>query len=158
MPNTTQTEAPSLNEIEERGKKVFMENNLDLNENEVDYYEEMVNDLASRLEESALEKDALQEQCDSLREEIKVSRESTSNLESKLKESEKLKTELTRFVETCKESFSAHHSNISSGPLPHWVNLESSSHLEFIKELISSFSSGDVVSCTIFFSQSHHIY
>lgn len=73
-----------------------MENNLDLNENEVDYYEEMVNDLASRLEECTIDKQTLQEQCDTLRQEVASYADSVSAFERKLEESETVRISLSQ--------------------------------------------------------------
>lgn len=69
-----------------------MENNLDLNETEVDYYEEMVNDLATRLEACTHEKQILQEQFDSCK--IRV-----NSYEKKLEESNKDKATLSQSLE-----------------------------------------------------------
>lgn len=41
-------------------RSIFMENQLDLNESEMEYYEDIVNDLASKLERMQEEKDDLQ--------------------------------------------------------------------------------------------------
>jgi len=41
-------------------KSIVMENQLDLNESEIDYYEDIVNDLAERLEKMKEERDELQ--------------------------------------------------------------------------------------------------
>ena len=47
-------------------RSVFMENQLDLNESEMEYYEHIVNDLADKLEKVQEEKDDLQAICTSL--------------------------------------------------------------------------------------------
>jgi hypothetical protein len=45
--------------LDHQSKKVSMENNLELNQNELDYYEEIVNDLAEKLEFVTKERDDL---------------------------------------------------------------------------------------------------
>jgi chromosome segregation ATPase len=47
-------------------RKVYMENQLDLNTSELEYYEEMVNELAEKLEGANEEKDELQSICNTL--------------------------------------------------------------------------------------------
>ena len=67
-------------------KKVLMENQLDLNENELDYYEDIVNDLAEKLEKMTQEKEDLQSVSSSLGGRLKIVNEEKNKI---LAESEK---------------------------------------------------------------------
>lgn len=53
-----------------RHRSVLMENQLDLNESEIDYYEEVVNDLVEKLDKLKEEKDDLQSICNGLGERL----------------------------------------------------------------------------------------
>ncbi len=65
----------------ENRKKVIMQNQLDLNEKEVDYYENIVDDLVNKLEKISEEKEELELVADALKERLnEVSREKEEQL------------------------------------------------------------------------------
>ncbi len=84
-----------------------MENQLDLNESEIDYFEEIINDLAERLEKMKEERDDLQSITNSLGDRLqRISREKDeqaievqSKLENENKRMEQLIYSLTNEIQ-----------------------------------------------------------
>ena len=69
--NSPMSPAPPQDNSEfSRHRSILMENQLDLNESEIDYYEEVVNDLVEKLDKLREEKDDVQSICNSLGERL----------------------------------------------------------------------------------------
>jgi hypothetical protein len=73
---------PVLDRIDySKHKSIAMENQLDLNESEIDYFEEIINDLAERLEKMKEERDELQSITNSLGDRLqRISREKDEHI------------------------------------------------------------------------------
>lgn len=88
-------------------RSVLMENQLDLNESEIDYYEEVVNDLVEKLDKLREEKDDVQSICNSLGEKLqKLHKDSEDSIQRLNLEMSSQQNKMTLFLKSIFSRFS----------------------------------------------------
>ena len=98
--------------------KVFMENQLDLNESELKYYEEVVNELANQLESVKAEVDQLSSERESLLAENRNLQNATDELTNALREREEENAQSKEQIEDLQQLLSVSQRALQDAPHP----------------------------------------